>query len=65
VSGCFPTYCRCCECQGKRCLVGHPGHSHRYAGGAEDPLARLAEILRQTNQRRQARRAESDEDEQC
>lgn len=20
--------CRCCECQGKRCLIYHPGHSH-------------------------------------
>lgn len=27
---CFPTYpCRCCECQGRCCLVWHPGHSHR------------------------------------
>lgn len=28
---CFASYCRCCECVGKHCLVYHPGHSHRLA----------------------------------
>lgn len=22
-------YCGCCECVGRRCIVSHPGHSHR------------------------------------
>lgn len=25
-------WCGCCECQGKKCLIGHPGHSHRTPG---------------------------------
>jgi hypothetical protein len=26
---CSPSpMCRCCVCQGKHCLVNHPGHSH-------------------------------------
>lgn len=24
--------CRCCECQGIKCLVYHPGHNHRIKG---------------------------------
>lgn len=24
---CFEAPCRCCTCQGKHCLVDHPGHS--------------------------------------
>lgn len=29
VIDCSPSpHCRCCECQGRRCLVSHPGHSH-------------------------------------
>lgn len=31
-----PSGCRCCECRGIHCFVGHPGHSHR---------TRLAELL--------------------
>jgi hypothetical protein len=29
MSNCIPTQsCRCCECQGKKCFMDHPGHSH-------------------------------------
>lgn len=24
--------CSCCECQGKKCLMYHPGHDHRTRG---------------------------------
>ncbi len=26
---CFPQSCQCCECQGKMCMMWHPGHSHK------------------------------------
>ena len=29
MSKCFPSTCRCCECNHKHCLVWHPGHSHK------------------------------------
>jgi len=34
---CSPSpVCRCCVCQGKHCLVNHPGHSHAiYLTGEE------------------------------
>lgn len=28
-TNCFPGRCGCCECQGKKCLMYHPGHDHR------------------------------------
>lgn len=34
---CFPdAFCRCCECQGIKCFMWHPGHSHR--DPQRDPL---------------------------
>jgi hypothetical protein len=41
VSECMPTACQCCECQGKKCLVPHPGHSHRVKEIAADFLDRV------------------------
>jgi hypothetical protein len=37
----MPTACQCCECQGKKCLVPHPGHSHRVKEIAADFLDRV------------------------
>lgn len=27
MTDCMPGPCRCCVCQGKHCLMWHPGHS--------------------------------------
>ena len=40
---CMPdARCRCCECQGKHCLMWHPGHSHHDA--PEDFLSMLSRL---------------------
>lgn len=40
-----PSACSCCECQGKRCLMPHPGHSHRRGiGEREDWIHRMLDL---------------------
>jgi hypothetical protein len=38
--------CQCCECQGKHCLMPHPGHSHRHKEMAADLIERMHEAVR-------------------
>ena len=37
ITNCIPDpQCRCCKCQGKHCLMDHPGHSHESDGSPID-----------------------------
>jgi hypothetical protein len=39
VETCIPEpSCRCCECQGKHCMIPHEGHSHRDERRAKNPV---------------------------
>ena len=44
---CFPGKCSCCVCNGKMCLMWHPGHSHELDAMEQRLLALDDEFLKE------------------